>query len=671
MRPILAALIRRLLLTLWMLACAALPLAASPGEDGGALRLDDRPVDAFRAAPHVRVLRDPSGYLDLAQAREAVRAGRFEPRAGVISDGYTGDAYWLHLRVRPAAAAPSRWWLRLERGYLDDVRLHLVPPSGEPEPERRAGDRVVPAGALPLRVPAFEVTLEPGRESELFLRVRTGSAMMLPLALSPAARGEAAVPREYFVLGLFNGVSLILVAASLFGLWRLRDRLYLWYALFVVANALLWFAISGAMHLLVADLQPPWADLAIAACVPMSGGLGLLMYGHLLRVPDHEPALWRAMRGLVGVFLAASLAPLAGAGNHLTPWVMGLLVVVQILSLGPIRRAWRDPALTMRLSALLLLAGGLLTTANSLLALGWIGMSAIADLTGPTAHLVHLLVLLVIMSMHATQMERQRQQAEAQAAQAMQQHARERAAREDQRHLISMIAHEIRTPVSIIDASLQSLRVLDEQITPERQRRHDRIARALDRMNGLVELALTRDRLDVSCWTQELTRVDPAAVTRDAIHILGSAAAERVAVRLADGTPGVEADERMVRFGLLNLIDNALKYSPKGSRVDVAIRPMRHQGREGSLWTILDQGPGVPAADSERIFEKYFRSTDTSDAPGLGLGLYLVRQIFERHGGTVRLVPTAPGNGACFEGWLPAHPDDRDGAGRAIHHASP
>ncbi|MFM2053976.1 MAG: hypothetical protein RL456_2013, partial [Pseudomonadota bacterium] len=336
-----------------------------------------------------------------------------------------------------------------------------------------------------------------------------------------------------------------------------------------------------------------------------------------------------------------------------------------------IRRAWRDPALTMRLSALLLLAGGLLTTANSLLALGWIGMSAIADLTGPTAHLVHLLVLLVIMSMHATQMERQRQQAEAQAAQAMQQHARERAAREDQRHLISMIAHEIRTPVSIIDASLQSLRVLDEQITPERQRRHDRIARALDRMNGLVELALTRDRLDVSCWTQELTRVDPAAVTRDAIHILGSAAAERVAVRLADGTPGVEADERMVRFGLLNLIDNALKYSPKGSRVDVAIRPMRHQGREGSLWTILDQGPGVPAADSERIFEKYFRSTDTSDAPGLGLGLYLVRQIFERHGGTVRLVPTAPGNGACFEGWLPAHPDDRDGTGRAIHHASP
>ena len=48
-------------------------------------------MDAFRAAPHVRVLRDPSGHLDLAQAREAVRAGRFEPRAGVISDGYTGD----------------------------------------------------------------------------------------------------------------------------------------------------------------------------------------------------------------------------------------------------------------------------------------------------------------------------------------------------------------------------------------------------------------------------------------------------------------------------------------------------------------------------------------------------------------------------------------------------
>lgn len=230
---------------------------------------------------------------------------------------------------------------------------------------------------------------------------------------------------------------------------------------------------------------------------------------------------------------------------------------------------------------------------------------------------------------------------------------RDRRAFEDQRHLLSMMAHEFRTPLAIIDASLQSLRLLDEEATPERVNRFGRIARAVERMNSLLELVQTRDRLDVAVWTQDLAPCDLADVTADAVDIVGTHAEQRVIVHSAAGVPPLEADHRMLRYALLNLIDNALKYSPRGSRVDVSIKPLQWANRAGLLWTILDQGRGIAAADQERIFERYYRSDETSETAGLGLGLYIVRQIILRHQGWVRAVVGEPGNGGCLECWLP------------------
>lgn len=249
--------------------------------------------------------------------------------------------------------------------------------------------------------------------------------------------------------------------------------------------------------------------------------------------------------------------------------------------------------------------------------------------------------------------ELKRAEAERRAREAEAASDRDRRAFEDQRHLLSMMAHEFRTPLAIIDASVQSLRLLDEDATPERLNRFGRIARAVERMNGLLELVQTRDRFDVSVWTQDLAKCDLADVTADALDIVGAHAEQRVVVQSADGVPPLEADHRMLRYALLNLIDNALKYSPRGSRVDVSIKPMQCDGRAGLLWTILDQGRGIAAADRERIFEKYYRSDDTSETAGLGLGLYIVRQIIQRHQGSVRAVVGEPGNGGCFECWLP------------------
>jgi signal transduction histidine kinase len=215
------------------------------------------------------------------------------------------------------------------------------------------------------------------------------------------------------------------------------------------------------------------------------------------------------------------------------------------------------------------------------------------------------------------------------------------------------MAHEIRTPVAVIDAALQSLRVLDDKATPERAQRHDRIARAVSRMSALTELALAQDRLEVANWTQDLAPLNLAVLTHDVVGMIAGSAEQRVAIAAGHDLCEVQADERMLRYALMNLIDNALKYSPAGTPVSVEIGNATHDGRAGCHWSIADQGRGIRAGDHERVFQKYYRAEDVAESPGLGLGLYLVAQIVARHGGWVHAVAAPPNTGARFECWLP------------------
>ena len=105
----------------------------------------------------------------------------------------------------------------------------------------------------------------------------------------------------------------------------------------------------------------------------------------------------------------------------------------------------------------------------------------------------------------------------------------------------------------------------------------------------------------------------------------------------------------MLRFALLNLFDNACKYSPPGTPVRVQIEA----AAGGVTWRVADDGPGIPPGMDEKIFEKYVRLGASGNQAGLGLGLYLARHIVERHGGTLQ-VETGRAKGACFVCCLPA-----------------
>jgi two-component system, OmpR family, sensor kinase len=101
-----------------------------------------------------------------------------------------------------------------------------------------------------------------------------------------------------------------------------------------------------------------------------------------------------------------------------------------------------------------------------------------------------------------------------------------------------------------------------------------------------------------------------------------------------------------------NLVDNALRYTPAGGRVDVsALRT-----KDGLVIEVVDTGPGIPPAERERVFDRFYRAADT-DAPGSGLGLAIVRSIAERHGAQVKLESGPDGRGLAARAVFPSRPD--------------
>jgi signal transduction histidine kinase len=159
-------------------------------------------------------------------------------------------------------------------------------------------------------------------------------------------------------------------------------------------------------------------------------------------------------------------------------------------------------------------------------------------------------------------------------------------------------------------------------------------------LDALVEEVLLASRLDAGAWT----------LKREPVELLGLAAEEaaRVDGQASGESCVVPADERLLRRALRNLLENARRYG--AGEIDVFVE------REGA-WArlrVCDRGPGVPEANRERIFEPFFRLPGHAEREGgVGLGLSLVKQIAERHGGNVRC-EARDGGGSCFTIRLPA-----------------
>jgi signal transduction histidine kinase len=216
----------------------------------------------------------------------------------------------------------------------------------------------------------------------------------------------------------------------------------------------------------------------------------------------------------------------------------------------------------------------------------------------------------------------------------------------ERRRFVSVVAHELRTPLASLTGYLDLLAPDGRGEFLDRSR--DLVAGMATIVADLLELS----RLEAGQLHLVAAPFSGAEAAQAAVHDVGPLATEReiaLDVTLPSRLRMIHADRRRVQQVLVNLLGNAIKFSPHGTRIAISLR---FDGLVG-LYTVRDQGPGVPPEELELIFEPFHRASGTERVVGTGLGLPIARDLTRRMGGELD-VASAPGAGSAFVVALPA-----------------
>ena len=209
---------------------------------------------------------------------------------------------------------------------------------------------------------------------------------------------------------------------------------------------------------------------------------------------------------------------------------------------------------------------------------------------------------------------------------------------EQQKTFVSMVSHEFRTPLTIIDGNAQIILSRAETIDPPALvKRAGTIRGAVDRLVRLIEAILSSHMMDTGRMTVHLAPCDLMRVIHSAMQDQQDISSGYAIVGDLVGLPAtMMLDEKIIRQMMANLLSNAVKYSPGQNRVDV------RAARDGGdvVITVQDYGVGIPAKELPRVTSKYFRASTSSGIPGTGLGLSLVRRFVEMHDGQFTIAST-------------------------------
>jgi signal transduction histidine kinase len=228
--------------------------------------------------------------------------------------------------------------------------------------------------------------------------------------------------------------------------------------------------------------------------------------------------------------------------------------------------------------------------------------------------------------------------------------ARERELTAQQRRFVTVTAHEFRTPLTIIDGAAQRLVRGPDGVSPEELReRVARIRAAVARMAQLIDSTLNLARVDAGKIRAALASVDLGAAVTAMCHRIEGAAPGFVVALVQPAAPIViQADTALLDQIVTNLVSNAIKYSGKSRRVEVTVA----SAAESATIAVRDFGIGIPEAELDQVFQRFFRASTAQGLPGTGIGLELVRELVGLHGGRIA-VESRVGEGSCFTVTLP------------------
>lgn len=635
--PLRSALSAALWLLLLVLGLQAIPARAAPAPAADSWRIDD-----------LAVLVDKPGTETITHVSQPSRAAEFKPAPHGFSAGYTRAVHWLRFTLQappPDAQGKRELLLEIHPPYLDDLQIYLSRPDARGGFEVHRGGDLLPQSAkeYPYRAFVYRIGFEDAQARTAYVRLQTTSSSVLTLQAWEPRQFIEHTAREYALLGgLFGLIVASLLANIWHGLWR-REAIYRRYIVYLVVMLLMLLGTNGLAGEYVLPHAPLWAHYWVSVAFLLLVIFGTRFY--LLALDIDHAAPW--VRWVYRVQLWLAVLCLPAPFFDLYPEVSTVLLPLVLLML--LTGAWRSAQLWRQNNAngkVLLLAhlfslGGTLSAALTLLGLlpgqFWLIYGFQLGTVGT------LLALQLMLAQHVRDIKDRQAQANIEVEIAKATAAQERAEREQQRHFLAMLTHELKTPLSVIRLRLGA------PIPSPRMQAH--ASQAVQDIDAIVERCAM-----VSHMEDQAPKPNFASCKIDELLeelLTQQQATERVVVQWDEQarTAPLHSDPLLLRTVLSNLIDNALKYGTPDGHVQLAVAINAQTERPGLCIRVENTVGKVGMPDPEHIFDKYYRAPGAQQQSGSGLGLYIVQALTEQLGGILHYRPQT--NRAIFDLWLP------------------
>lgn len=630
------------------------------------------------------VLDDAGQALTLADLQTPLVASRFtsgQPPAEALNFSYTRSAIWLRLTLRNASATTQERLLQISKARLSSVQFFYPAEDGRYQAVVTGDLLPFATRPYPNRFFVFPVTLPAHSEQTLYLRVQSASAVFIPAKLWAPAAFHADERNDYLGQAWYFGMATAMVLFNLLLFIALRDVIYLLYVTFSTTMAFALAAQNGLIKEFSLFDSALFSEISAPAGFTLTLAAFLFFMRHMLQTWVVIPRMDAWLKVLIGLHLLSLLAFAYGKAHQ----VLYIISMVTIMSVGLFCAFKRQrSAYFFVVAFLLLFVAGVIT---SFAGLGLLPANALSMNALQFGSAMEMLLLAFALADRFIVMRREKERAQGLALAAQQQMVlnlqssekmlEERVAQRtaelqasnaalesslqdlqatqsklvqseqmawqgqrianealaSQRQFIAMVSHEFRSPLAVIDAGVQLL-AIKLQAAGDTAAILARIRRGVSRLSGFLDNCLIEDRLD-----SDGLSLHPAAIDLQALAASVSEEAQLISDRhhlvteIAPALAPLDADPQLLRILLLNLLGNAIKYSPPGSEIRLRIS----QSGQTCTFEVLDQGLGIPADELPVIFQKYRRGRAAQGVSGAGLGLSLVMRIVTLHGGRVEI----------------------------------
>jgi signal transduction histidine kinase len=645
------------------------------GQPALTLRTD---TTSINLAPSVQVYKDASGTQTLNEILSPSIQAQFDAapagQNAELNFGFTDATYWIKFTLERTPQAPTNWILEIPYLSLNSIRLYT---SGNPPLEVGTD---YSAALKPIFYPLYALPVLPATTpQDYYLEVRSSYALSVPMTLWSSAAFSHQFANSLFIQALYFGSLLSLAIYNFLLFLSLRERSFLVYSGFAIVMGLAMFAGNGFGRLYFWPDAPSWDNISQMTFFSFAGALGLLFSASFLRTKQTAPRLNRLLMGLAALYLLSAALLVSSLWGY-APVSLGFqLILIATIpgTIGAITAGAKALRAGNRSALYFLLAWGILMVAANVAVLRAFDLIATNSLTLYAVQIGSCLEMLLLSFALAHRIQTERDQRIAAQEQAFRAHDallniaqeneailerkvkertnllqqlafNEKQIRQEYARFGAMISHEFRNPLGIIETQATLIQRETPRGIQKAEERSEIILSATQRLARLFEQWIKSDQLQQSISLMHPAPIslaglfEPILETARGMHRSHSIQMPKLPNRM------LTVDSALIEIALLNLIDNACKYSPPTAPISI-----RCESLDGMIGiSIEDQGPGLPISKQATIFQPYVRAAHKNEPTGYGLGLAFVAHIAELHQGKIDLV-SPPGGGCKFTLWLP------------------